>query len=110
MTVGDFHVNDALAAAAELGAHPGYFAPPQFDPEWNVEENRTWLGPETLAQLPTGTVPDAVVAGVGGRREIHQRPLHQRLNAPGAGEHVRPARARHWAARSGAALLRAGVA
>ena len=31
----------------------------------NVEENRTWLGPETLAQLPDGVVPDAVVGGVG---------------------------------------------
>jgi cysteine synthase len=65
MTVGDFHVNDALATVAELGRRPGYFAPGQFDSEWNVEENRTWLGPETLAQLPAGTVPDAVVAGVG---------------------------------------------
>jgi cysteine synthase len=65
MTVGDFHVNDALATVAELGSRPGYFAPRQFDSEWNVDENRTWLGPETLAQLPAGTVPDAVVAGVG---------------------------------------------
>ncbi len=65
MTLGDFHVNDALAKAAELGRQPGYFAPQQFDSEWNVEENRTWLGPETLAQLPDGTVPDAVVGGVG---------------------------------------------
>jgi cysteine synthase len=64
MTVGDFHVNDALAKVAELGREPGYFAPQQFDSEWNVEENRTWLGPETLAQLP-GVVPDAVVGGVG---------------------------------------------
>ena len=31
----------------------------------DVEENRTWLGPETLAQLPDGVVPDAVVGGVG---------------------------------------------
>jgi cysteine synthase A len=54
MTLGDFHVNDALAKIAELGRHPGYFAPQQFDSEWNVEENRTWLGPETLAQLPDG--------------------------------------------------------
>ena len=46
-------------------AKPGYFAPQQFDSEWNVEENRTWLGPETLAQLPDGVVPDAVVGGVG---------------------------------------------
>ncbi len=65
MTLGDFHVNDALAKTAELGREPGYFAPQQFDSEWNVEENRTWLGPETLAQLPEGVVPDAVVGGVG---------------------------------------------
>ena len=65
MTLGDFHVNDALAKVAELGRQPGYFAPQQFDSEWNVEENRTWLGPETLAQLPGGAVPDAVVGGVG---------------------------------------------
>jgi cysteine synthase A len=65
MTIGDFHVNDALAKVRELGGKPGYFAPQQFDSEWNVEENRTWLGPETLAQLPDGVVPDAVVSGVG---------------------------------------------
>jgi cysteine synthase A len=65
MMLGDFHVNDALAKVAELGRMPGYFAPQQFDSEWNVEENRTWLGPETLAQLPDGVVPDAVVGGVG---------------------------------------------
>lgn len=65
MTVGDFHVNDALATVRELGGKPGYFAPQQFDSEWNVDENRTWLGPETLAQLPGGEVPDAVVGGVG---------------------------------------------
>ena len=65
MTVGDFHVNDALAKVAELGREPGYFAPQQFDSEWNVEENRTWLGPEILRQLPAGTVPQAVVGGVG---------------------------------------------
>ena len=65
MTLGDFHVNDALAKARELGSQPGYFAPQQFDSEWNVEENRTWLGPETLAQLPDGVIPDAVVGGVG---------------------------------------------
>jgi cysteine synthase A len=65
MTLGDFHVTDALAKVAELGRQPGYFAPQQFDSEWNVEENRTWLGPETLAQLPAGAVPGAVVGGVG---------------------------------------------
>ena len=31
MTLGDFHVNDALAKVAELGRQPGYFAPHQFD-------------------------------------------------------------------------------
>ncbi len=65
MKLGDFHVNDALAKAREIGGEPGHFAPRQFDSEWNVEENRTWLGPETLAQLPPGVVPDAVVNGVG---------------------------------------------
>jgi len=40
MTLGDFQVTDALAKAREFGAQPGYFAPQQFDNEWNVEENR----------------------------------------------------------------------
>jgi cysteine synthase A len=65
MTIGDFHVNDALAKCRELGALPGYFAPQQFDNEWNVDENRTWLGPEILEQLPGGVLPEAVVGGVG---------------------------------------------
>ncbi len=65
MTLGDFHVNDALRKARELGEQPGYFAPQQFDNEWNVEENCSWLGPEVLDQLPDGVVPDAVVGGVG---------------------------------------------
>src|SRR5579859_793460 len=34
-----FHVHDALAKVAELGRKPGHFAPQQFDPEWDVEEN-----------------------------------------------------------------------
>ncbi len=61
----DFHVNAALERARELGRRPGHFAPAQFESEWNVEENRTWLGPEILRQLPPGTVPDALVVGVG---------------------------------------------
>jgi cysteine synthase len=65
LTVGDFHLTDALAAVRELGARPGYFCPAQFDSDWNVEENQTWLGPEILAQLPEGVLPDAVVGGVG---------------------------------------------
>ena len=65
LEVGHFHVNQALAKARELGREPGYFCPAQFENEWNVEENRTWLGPEILAQLPDGVVPDALVMGVG---------------------------------------------
>jgi len=65
VTVGDFHVNAALEKARELASRNGFFAPQQFDSEWNVEENRTWLGPEILNQLPSGVVPDAFVMGVG---------------------------------------------
>ena len=55
-----------MAKARELGEQePGYFNPGQFENEWNVEENRTWLGPEILSQLPEGVVPDALVMGVG---------------------------------------------
>jgi cysteine synthase A len=65
LQVGHFHVDEALARAKELGEQPGYFCPTQFESEWNVEENRVWLGPEILAQLPEGVVPDALVMGVG---------------------------------------------
>jgi cysteine synthase len=65
MEIGHFHVNEALAKAKELGGEPGYFCPSQFESEWNVEENRTWLGPEILEQLPGDLVPDAMVMGVG---------------------------------------------
>jgi cysteine synthase A len=65
LSVGTFHVNEALDEASRLGGLPGYFAPHQFESEWNVEENRTWLGPEILAQLASGRVPDAFVMGVG---------------------------------------------
>jgi cysteine synthase A len=65
LEVGRFHVNEALEKARELGRRAGYFNPAQFDNEWNVEENRTWLGPEILTQLPEGVIPDALVMGVG---------------------------------------------
>lgn len=65
LLTGRFHVNAALEKARELGRREGYFNPGQFENEWNVEENRTWLGPEILAQLPEGVVPDALVMGVG---------------------------------------------
>jgi cysteine synthase A len=48
-----------------MGARAGYFCPRQFDSEWNVDENREWLGRKILDQLPVGLVPDAIVAGVG---------------------------------------------
>jgi cysteine synthase len=65
VTVGDFHVNAALERSRELGAQPGFFAPQQFDSEWNVEENREWLGSEILGQLSSELVPDAFVMGIG---------------------------------------------
>jgi cysteine synthase A len=61
--MGDFHVNNALAEARKIGSQSGYFAPQQFDNEWNVEENREWLGREILDQLPV--LPDLVIGGVG---------------------------------------------
>ena len=65
LQVGHFQADEAVSRAREMGERPGYFFPAQFESEWNVEENRTILGPETLSQLPKGAVPDAVVAGVG---------------------------------------------
>ena len=62
-TMGDFHVNDALDEARRIGEQPGYFAPQQFDNEWNVIENREWLGQEILSELPV--LPDLVIGGVG---------------------------------------------
>ena len=63
LLIGDFHVNAALEHARILGERPGYFHPGQFDSEWNVDENREWLGAEILEQLPAP--PDALVAGIG---------------------------------------------
>ena len=65
VTVGDFHVTDALALAKELGSQPGYFSPSQFESEWNIRENEDVLGPEIMRQLPSGVVPDCIVGGVG---------------------------------------------
>ncbi len=65
LEVGEFHVTEALAKAEDLGRRPGYFYSRQFESEWNVEENRVWLGPEILSQLPEGRIPDALVMGVG---------------------------------------------
>ena len=65
VSVGNFHVNGALDVARELGERPGFFAPQQFETEWNVEENREWLGGEILQQLPYDVTPDAFIMGVG---------------------------------------------
>ena len=62
-TLGDFHVNNALEEVKRIGSQPGYFAPQQFDNEWNVIENHDWLGQEILQGLPSK--PDLVVGGVG---------------------------------------------
>lgn len=63
--VGHFQVNEAREEAIRLGKQPGFFCPAQFDNEWNVDENREWLGRETIAQLPPGLKIDAIVQGVG---------------------------------------------
>jgi cysteine synthase A len=63
LLIGDFHVTSALEHARLLGERPGYFHPGQFDSEWNVTENREWLGGELLEQLPAP--PDALVVGIG---------------------------------------------
>lgn len=64
--IGHFQVNDARAEAIKLGQQPGYYCPAQFDNEWNVEENREWLGREIIAQLDeAGIKIDALVQGVG---------------------------------------------
>lgn len=62
-SLGDFHVNSALDEVRRLAEQPGYFAPQQFDNEWNVIENREWLGQEILREI--STTPDLVVGGVG---------------------------------------------
>ncbi|MDB5490785.1 MAG: putative cysteine synthase, partial [Micavibrio sp.] len=63
--VGHFQVNEARAEAIRLGQQPGFYCPQQFDNEWNVEENREWLGREIIEQLPPGMKIDAIVQGVG---------------------------------------------
>lgn len=63
--VGNFQVNEAREAALKLGQEEGYYCPAQFDNEWNVDENRDWLGKEIISQLPEGVKIDAIVQGVG---------------------------------------------
>jgi cysteine synthase A len=63
--VGHFQVNEAREEAIRLGQQDGFFCPAQFDNEWNVDENREWLGRETIAQFPPDLKIDAIVQGVG---------------------------------------------
>lgn len=63
--VGHFQVNEAREEAIRIGKLPGHYCPQQFDNEWNVEENREWLGREVIAQIPEGVKIDAIVQGVG---------------------------------------------
>lgn len=63
--VGEFELEAAVNLAKEMGQQEGYFCPRQFENPWNIEENCKWLGAEILAQLPKGTVIDALVQGVG---------------------------------------------
>ncbi|MCF8496497.1 MAG: cysteine synthase family protein [Alphaproteobacteria bacterium] len=63
--IGHFQVNEARDAAIRMGQEPGYYCPAQFDNEWNVEENREWLGREIIEQIPPGMMIDAIVQGVG---------------------------------------------
>ena len=62
---GHFQVNEAREKAIELGKQDGYYCPAQFDNEWNIEENREWVGKEIIEQIPDGFKFDAIVQGVG---------------------------------------------
>lgn len=64
--IGHFQVNQARAESIKLGQEDGYYCPQQFDNEWNIEENRDWLGKEIIAQLDENNIKiDAIVQGVG---------------------------------------------
>jgi len=63
--VGDFHLQEAVALAKELGSQPGYFCPRQFENPLNAQENADWLGQEILRQLPPDVTIDAMLQGVG---------------------------------------------
>ena len=64
--VGHFQVGEAREEALRIGKQDGFYCPAQFDNEWNVEENRDWLGQEIVAQLNELDIKiDAIVQGVG---------------------------------------------
>jgi cysteine synthase A len=59
------NVAKARQMALDLGSQDGYWCPQQFDNEWNIENNASWLAREVVLQIPTGVKIDAVVQGVG---------------------------------------------
>lgn len=64
--MGYFHVNEAKDYAIRQGQKEGFYCPAQFDSEWNVEENREWLGCEVIEQINKSNIKiDAIVQGVG---------------------------------------------
>ena len=63
--IGHFQVNEAREPAMVLGSKEGFYCPGQFDNEWNVDENRDWLGKEIIEQLSAQVKIDAIVQGVG---------------------------------------------
>ena len=64
--MGYFHVNEAKDYAIRQGQKEGFYCPAQFDSEWNVEENREWLGREVIEQINKSNIKiDAIVQGVG---------------------------------------------
>ncbi len=64
--VGNFQVNEAREAALKLGQEEGYYCPAQFDNEWNVDENRDWLGmePTESKTLACCMVADHKIEGI----------------------------------------------
>ena len=78
MTLGDFHVNDALAKVAELGRQPNLAAAIRF--KSNVEENRTWLQPRNARSAAGQHGPGRWSSR--GRRRGHHRRRGQLLPQP----------------------------
>lgn len=82
---GDFHLEEAVREAKEIGKHPGFYCPSQFDNPQNIVENKRVLGREILKQLQ-GVEMDAIVQGVGtggtligvteALNEVRKRPLY----------------------------------
>jgi cysteine synthase A len=99
MEVGHFHVNEALAKGEGARPRARLLLPLAVRVEWNVEENRTWLGPEILEQLPEGAVPDAMVMGVGtGGTLIGVGQAFREVNPPSSSSRWSPPSPRRYCA------------